>query len=55
MNIALYLIGQMIVSWMRPRNRALNVDRRIFDSTSGTDSRCEASHAPDQIIIHLSI
>ncbi len=55
MNMVLYLIGQLIVSWMQPRNRVVNADRRIFDLTAGTDRRREASHAPDQIIIHLSI
>ena len=55
MNMVLYLIGQLIVSWVQPRNRVVNADRRIFDLTAGTDRRREASHAPDQIIIHLSI
>lgn len=55
MNISLYHIGQLIVAWMRPRNRVARVARWISDSTAGTDGRREASHAPDQIIIHLSM
>ena len=55
MNISLYHIGQLIVAWMRPRNRVARVARWISDSTAGMDGRREASHAPDQIIIHLSM
>ncbi len=55
MNHFLYDIGQMIAAWLRLGNRVVKGARRISDPSSGTDGRRESSHAPDQIIIHLSI
>lgn len=55
MNFSLYHFSQMIVAWMRPLRRVANVAGRFSQSSPGTDGRREVSHAPDQIIIHLSL
>ncbi len=53
MNNALFSIGQMIVAWMQNLRPARLTAPTT--TTAGTDPRGEASNAPDQIVIYLSI